>query len=127
MLHYPCSTGVLTTLCYPYPRSVDEPAFYDRVSVHASVGVDPTSDEDEPKDSLQVRLAVLLCVALSHDKYVMFVQYCVDCSHVALSCMRHLCCTCHLELYLSSVLAPPSRKGLASLRTTNCVHAKILT
>ena len=64
VLPYLCSVGVLTTLSYPYPRSVDEPVFYDRVSVHASVGIDPESDE-EPKESLHVRIAVpagtLLC------------------------------------------------------------------
>ena len=58
MLPYLCSVGVLTTLSYPYPRSVDEPVFYDRVSVHASVGIDPASDEDDPKESLTVRIAV---------------------------------------------------------------------
>ena len=82
---------------------MDEPAFYDRVSVHASVGVDPTSDEDEPKDSLQVCLAVLLCVALSHDKHVMLfntvwtvamspLAVCVTfAAHVTLSCTCLAC------------------------------------
>ena len=73
--------------------------FYDRVSVHASVGVDPTSDEDEPKDSLHVRLVAIAVCSTVTSQVCDVIQYRVDCSHVALSCMCYHCCTCHLELY----------------------------
>ena len=77
--------------------------FYDRVSVHASVGVDPTSDEDEPKDSLHVRLvAIAVCSTVTSHVCDVFntvwtvamspLAVCVTiAAHVTLSCTSLTC------------------------------------
>lgn len=60
--------------------------FYDRVSVHASVGMDPISDEDEPGGggSLHVRMAAVV-LALSSGTHVKLANVCGDYTHVTLS------------------------------------------